>query len=91
MAKLIASETSSRTTYCIKFANEKARLEIERMPVGIRARIRALFARMEIFSSNLGFPHTRQIETGLFEVRAMASEGIGRAFYCTQRGRYIIV
>ena len=36
-------------------------------------------------------PHTRSMGDGLFEVRAKASEGIGRAFYCTLVGRRIVV
>lgn len=80
-----------QSAYCIKFVNEKVRLDIEKMPVSIRARLRCLFARMEIYGSNLGLPHTKQVETGLFEVRAMARDGIGRVFYCTQRERNIIL
>lgn len=36
-------------------------------------------------------PHTRAMGNGLFEVRARAMEGIGRAFYCVLVGRRIVV
>lgn len=82
---------STSNNYSIEFLNECVRLDVEAMPRGIRARLVSLFRRMEIFGSNLGMPHTRQIETGLFELRAMSQEGIGRVFYCTAIGKRIIV
>jgi phage-related protein len=36
-------------------------------------------------------PPTRAMDDGLFEVRAKAGEGIGRAFYCTLVGGRIVV
>lgn len=36
-------------------------------------------------------PHTRALGDGLFEVRAKAGEGIGRAFFCTLVGRKIVI
>jgi phage-related protein len=43
------------------------------------------------FGPDLGMPHTRAMGDRLFEVRAKAIEGIGRAFYCTLVGRRIVV
>lgn len=39
----------------------------------------------------MGMPHTRALGNGLFEIRAKAEEGIGRAFFCTMVGRKIII
>jgi phage-related protein len=36
-------------------------------------------------------PHTRALNNGLFEIRAKADEGIGRAFFCTMIGRRIVI
>ena len=36
-------------------------------------------------------PHTRALGDGLFEVRAKAEEGIGRAFFCALVGRRIVI
>lgn len=47
--------------------------------------------RMEEFGPNLGMPHTRALGNGLFEIRAKAEEGIGRAFFCTMVGRKIVI
>ncbi|WP_236026198.1 type II toxin-antitoxin system RelE/ParE family toxin [Geomonas azotofigens] len=46
---------------------------------------------MEQYGPNLGMPHTRALGNGLFEIRAKAEEGIGRAFFCTMVGRKIVI
>lgn len=43
------------------------------------------------FGSNLGLPHTKSIETGLFELRVKGKEGIARVFFCTKVGKKIIM
>ena len=43
------------------------------------------------FGSNLGMPHTRPIEGGLFELRVKSKEGIARVFFCTKIGKKIIM
>ena len=46
---------------------------------------------MEEYGPNLGMPHTRALGNGLFEIRAKAVEGIGRAFFCIMVGRKIVI
>jgi len=46
---------------------------------------------MEEYGPNLGMPHTRALGNGLFEIRAKAEEGIGRAFFCTMVGKKIVI
>jgi phage-related protein len=65
--------------------------ELDAWPAGLRARFRALTIRMEEYGPNLGMPHTRALGNGLFEIRAKAEEGIGRAFFCAMIGRKIII
>lgn len=43
------------------------------------------------FGSNLGMPHTKPIEGGLFELRVKSKEGIARVFFCTKIGKKIIL
>lgn len=43
------------------------------------------------FGPNLGRPHTKLVEKGLFELRIKAQEGIARVFFCTKRDRKIIM
>lgn len=46
---------------------------------------------MKIYGPNLGMPMTSSLGNGLFEIRAIRQEGIGRAIFCTVKGRKIIV
>jgi phage-related protein len=77
--------------YHLSYFNESVEAELDAWPVGLRARFRALTIRMETFGPNLGMPHTRALGDGLFEIRAKADEGIGRAFFCTLVGRRIVI
>jgi len=43
------------------------------------------------FGSNLGAPHTKAVENGLFELRVKGKEGIARVFYCTKIGKRIVM
>jgi phage-related protein len=75
----------------LSYYNETVEAELDACPVGLRARFRALSVRMEEYGPNLGMPHTRALGNGLFEIRAKAEEGIGRAFFCTMVGRKIVI
>lgn len=68
----------------VVFVNERAKNEFLSLPTGIRARSVTLLKRMEMVGPNLGMPHTRFLDHGIFEVRAKSSEGIGRTLYCTR-------
>lgn len=43
------------------------------------------------FGSNLGMPHTKPVEGGLFELRIKSKEGIARVFFCTKIEKKIIM
>ena len=36
-------------------------------------------------------PHTRAMGDGLFELRVKAEEGISRVFYCTVKGKKVVL
>ena len=36
-------------------------------------------------------PHTRAMGDGLFELRVKAKEGISRVFYCTVKGKKVVL
>lgn len=78
-------------TFSIEFVYENARQELLELPMATRQRAFALLDRMKIDGPNLGMPHTRSMGEGLFEVRAMGQEGVGRVMYCTRIGRRIVV
>ncbi len=77
--------------YRIEYFNAGVQAVLDAWPAGLKARYLALLIRMAEHGPDLGMPHTRAMGQGLFEVRAKAAEGIGRAFYCTLVGRRIVV
>ena len=77
--------------YQIEYFNANAKASMDAWPAGLKARYLALLIRMTEYGPDLGMPHTRAMGDGLFEVRAKASAGIGRAFYCTLVDKRIVV
>ena len=75
----------------ILYYSPKLENEILNLPDGLLARYLRLTDLMLEFGSNLGLPHTKAIENGLFELRIKSKEGIARVFFCTKVGRKIIM
>ncbi len=59
----------------IKYYSSKLEKEILSLPDGLLARYLRLTDLMMEFGSNLGLPHTKLIEGGLFELRVKAKKG----------------
>jgi phage-related protein len=77
--------------WTIDYYSEDVRLEIEALPVGIRASYAHLTELLAEFGLELRMPHSRAMGSGLFELRPRGREGIARVFYCTKVGRKIII
>ncbi|EFJ8857316.1 type II toxin-antitoxin system RelE/ParE family toxin [Escherichia coli] len=77
--------------YTIEYYSEEVRLEVDQLPLSMRARYQHLVERMKVYGSNLGEPHTSAFGDGLFELRIKGSDGIARVFYCTLAGKRIIM
>ena len=77
--------------WSIEYYNPKLEIEVLELPDGLLARYLHLTDLMLEFGSNLGMPHTKPIDTGLFELRVKSKEGIARVFYCTKVGKRIIM
>ena len=75
----------------IKYYNEKLEEEILNLPDGLLARYLRLTDLMIEFGANLGFPHTKPLEKGLFQLRVKGKEGIARVFFCTKIGKKIVM
>ena len=75
----------------ILYYNQKLESEILNLPDGLLARYLRLTDLMLEFGSNLGLPHTKAIDNGLFELRVKSKEGIARVFYCTKVRKKIIM
>lgn len=78
-------------TFTVHYYSEALQQELLSWPSGLQARYLRLTDRLETFGPNLGMPHTRAMGEGLFELRVMAGEGIGRVFFCTMVGRRIVM
>jgi phage-related protein len=77
--------------WTIDYYSEEVRLQIEAMPVGIRASYARLTNLLEEFGLDLRMPHSRAMGGGLFELRPKGREGIARVFYCMKVGRKIVM
>ncbi len=77
--------------WCIDYYNSKLEKEVLNLPDGLLARYLHLSDLMAEFGSNLGMPHTKAIEGGLFELRVKGKEGIARVFYCVKVGKRIVM
>ncbi len=75
----------------IIYYNENLEQGIFNLPDGLLARYLHLTDLMIEFGSNLGLPHTKAIDRGLFELRVKSKEGIARVFFCTKIGKKIIM
>ena len=75
----------------ITFFNQKVEAETLAFPAGILANFLHILEMIEDFGPALGKPHTAPMGDGLFEIRAKGKEGIGRAFFCTVKGKEIII
>lgn len=79
------------SAWSLTYYSSRVEREIAGWPVSIRADYLRIVGMMEEHGPNLGLPHTRPMGSGLFEIRAKGSEGIGRALFCTVVGRRIVV
>jgi len=78
-------------SWIIDYFSEDVRLEIDALPVGIRASYTRLTELLEEFGLELRMPHSRAMGGGLFELRPRGREGTARVFYCMMVGREIIM
>ena len=75
----------------IKYFSPKVEEAILSLPKSLLSRYLHLANLMEEFGSNLGMPHTKSLEGGLFELRIKGQDGIARVFYCTKTGKRIVM
>lgn len=78
-------------TYQIEFFNARVQASILSWPDGILASFVTITGKMVEYGPDLGLPHTKPMTGGLFEIRAKGPEGIGRALFCTVKGRRIVI
>jgi phage-related protein len=75
----------------ITFFNKKVEEEALSFPEGILANLLHILEMIEEFGPTIGKLHTALMGEGLFEIRAKGMEGIGRALFCTLKGKEIVI
>ena len=78
-------------TFEIEYFHERVLAEIEAWPVDVLADYARLVELLMEYGPNLRLPHSRAFGNGLFELRPKGRAGIGRAFYCFQLGKRVVV
>lgn len=69
-------------TWKITYYNKAVAAGLEAWPEKLRAKYLFIAELIGEHGANLGKPYTDSLGEGLFEIRAKAQEGIGRAFFC---------
>ncbi len=78
--------------WTIDFYDEEVRESIHTWPKKIRLKFLWITDLIKkVGPSEIGMPHIEPFGQGLFEIRAKAEEGIGRAFFCIRGGKVVIV
>ncbi len=75
----------------ITYYNEKVKKDLFNWPQKLLAKYLRIIDLMEQEGPDLGMPFTRPMGEGLFEIRAKAGEGIGRAFFCILIHKEIVI
>ena len=78
-------------TFEIEYFHERVLAEIEAWPVDVLADYARLVELLMEYGPHLRLPHSRAFGGGLFELRPKGRAGIGRAFYCFQIGKRVVV
>jgi phage-related protein len=69
-----------------------AEAELKSLPADLRARFLRIADLLETFGPmNVGMPHTRPLESKLWEIRMQGKDGIARAVYAAMQGRTLLV
>ena len=77
--------------YTILYYSSEIEQEILDLPESLQARYIHYTERMQRYGPNLGEPHTKALGEGLFALRLQGKEGFARIFYCTMRGKQIMM
>lgn len=77
--------------YTIHYYSDTVQKQIMELPDTLAARYIVLTRRMIALGPNIGEPHTKAFDDGLFELRLKGAEGIARVFFCTLVGKRIVM
>lgn len=78
--------------WTIEFYDKKIEKNLKGWPQGIKAKFSWIVDLIEEFGpEEIGMPHIKPLGQGLFEIRAKGLEGIGRAFFCIEKGKIVLI
>jgi phage-related protein len=77
--------------WIIEYYSQEIQDRLDSLPANIRANYARLAELLMEFGADLRLPHSRAMGSGLFKLRLKGKEGIGRALYCTLKGRRIVI
>jgi phage-related protein len=83
--------TYPQSSWTVAYFSKRVRREIHELPPDILADYLRLLREVEIFGTDLRMPHSKALGNKLFELRPSGKEGEGRVFYCTQKGKQIVM
>jgi len=76
----------------VTFYDDRVMKEIDDWPMSIKAKFSWIIESVENLGlSEIGMPHIKSMKKGLFEIRAQGKDGIGRAFFCIDKDRLIVI
>jgi phage-related protein len=78
--------------WVVEVLNEAVENELEVLPFKIKAKMSTIIKMVEKYGiDNLPRSYSKHIEDKIWEFRAKAKEGIGRALYVTVSGKRVII
>lgn len=76
----------------VEFYDNNVKKSIKEWPKKMQAKFIWVLDVIEKFGpADVGMPHVKAMGQGLFEIRIKANEGIGRAIFCTIKGKVVII
>ena len=76
--------------FSVHFVNANAEAEFMALPAKLKAKMAHTILLLEEFGT-LGEPHSKKLQSDLFELRVKAREGIARAIYAYEKNRAILI
>lgn len=77
--------------WILAYYNEEVMNDILNLPDRMLAKYQAIIEWMIESGPNIGLPHTRSLQQGLFEIRLKGKDGIARIFYCNLREKEVVM
>ena len=78
-------------SWSITYYNDAVIVAITGLSTDLQARYIRITERMLVDGADLGMPYTKAMGQGLFEIRLKGRDNSARVFYCTMKGKRIVM